>query len=131
MAPTSPDRQRIDKWLFFARIAKSRTLGGKLAAEGHVRVNGDKKDQASHMVRVGDVLTVVLDRRVLVLRILDCGWRRGPAAEARLLYEDLSPPVTSEPRIPPSAEREPGAGRPTKADRRAIDRLTGRNGDLD
>jgi ribosome-associated heat shock protein Hsp15 len=131
MAAASPERQRIDKWLFFARLAKSRTLGGKLAAEGHVRVNGDKKDQASHLVRVGDVLTVVLDRRVVVVKILDTGLRRGPASEARLLYEDLSPPVSSEPRAPAVAERERGAGRPTKAERRAIDRLIGADWDPD
>lgn len=131
MLPQSPDRQRIDKWLFFARIVKSRTLGARLAADGHVRVNGDKKDQPSHMVRVGDVLTLVLDRRVLVLRIVDCGVRRGPAPEARLLYEDLSPPSPAEPRAPAVAERDQGSGRPTKAERRAIDRLTGSEWDPD
>ena len=63
-----PERQRIDKWLFFARAAKSRTLGGKLAAGGNVRVNSEKIDQASFLVKPGDVLTITLERRILVLR---------------------------------------------------------------
>lgn len=124
----SADRQRIDKWLFFARVAKSRTLGAKLAQGGHVRVNGTKISLASHEVRPGDVLTVTLPRRVIVYKVIDCGARRGPAPEARLLYEDHSPPP---PPKPDSAldrvfgKREPGAGRPTKKERRALDKLTG------
>jgi len=122
----SADRQRIDKWLFFARVAKSRTLAAKLAQGGHVRVNGAKIGQASHEVKPGDVLTVALERRVLVLKVVDCGTRRGPAPEARVLYEDLSPPLPPKPdsaldRIP--GKREAGAGRPTKKERRAIDKL--------
>lgn len=88
---TDVDRQRIDKWLFFARIAKSRSLAARMAAGGQVRVNRQKIDQAAYPVRIGDVLTVTLERAVLVLRILDTGTRRGPAPEARELYEDLSP----------------------------------------
>jgi ribosome-associated heat shock protein Hsp15 len=84
------DRQRIDKWLFFARVVKSRSLAAKLVAAGRVRLNRDKIEQASQPVKAGDVLTVALDRRVLVYRILAPGVRRGPAEEARPLYEDLS-----------------------------------------
>ena len=124
----SAERQRIDKWLFFARVAKSRTLAAKLAQGGHVRVNGTKISQASQEIRPGDVLTVMLDRRVIVYKVVDCGTRRGPASEARLLYEDLSPPPPPRPasalhRV--SGKREPGAGRPTKKERRAIDKLLG------
>ena len=93
MTTDLPDRQRIDKWLFFARVTKTRGLAGKLATSGHVRVNGEKKLSASAAVRPGDVLTIVLPRQVLVYGVLDCGVRRGPASEARLLYEDLSPPA--------------------------------------
>ena len=124
----SAERQRIDKWLFFSRAVKSRTLAAKLAQGGHVRVNGDKISQASREIKPGDVLTVTLDRRVIVYKVLECGTRRGPAAEARLLYEDLSPPPPPKPdsaldRI--SGKRDPGAGRPTKKERRALDRLAG------
>jgi len=87
----APDeRQRIDKGLFFARVVKSRSLAAKLAQSGRVRVNREKIDQASQAVRPGDVLTITLDRRVLVYRVLGSGVRRGPAEEARLLYEDLT-----------------------------------------
>jgi ribosome-associated heat shock protein Hsp15 len=128
------DRQRVDKWLFFARVVKSRTLAAKLAQGGHVRLNGAKIGQASRDIRIGDVLTVTLDRRVLVLKILDCGTRRGPAPEARLLYEDLSPPPLPKPdsRLDqPPGKRPAGAGRPTKKERRKLDRFAGHKADED
>lgn len=123
-------RQRIDKWLFFARILKSRTLAGKFAAGGNVRVNSEKIDQASVLIKPGDVLTITLERRILVLRVLGCGERRGPAPEAQLLYEDLSPkPAAAGEAEPVAAQRAPGSGRPTKRDRRKIDQF--RNPDDD
>ncbi|KXF76287.1 RNA-binding protein [Paramesorhizobium deserti] len=128
---TASDRQRIDKWLFFARVVKSRSLAAKLATGGRVRVNRDKVDQASHPVKVGDVLTVTLERRILVYRILATGHRRGPAEEARLLYEDVSPQPSpgdggqaGAKELPPV--RDPGSGRPTKRERRETDRLRDR-----
>ncbi len=110
--------QRIDKWLWFARLAKTRTLARKLALSGGVRVNRAKNDSASRPVKPGDVLTISLRSGVRVLRIVDGGTRRGPASEARLLYEDLAPPV-------PSRDAGPGADlsagmRPSKRDRRAL-----------
>lgn len=116
-----PDRQRIDKWLFFARVVKSRSLAQKLVQSGAVRLNREKIDQPAHAVKADDVLTVTLERRVLVWRVLDTGSRRGPAEEARTLYEDLSPAAPKEPPPPPSGVRDPGAGRPTKRERRALD----------
>ena len=117
-----PERQRIDKWLFFARIIKSRTLAGKFAAGGNVRVNSEKIDQASFPVKPGDVLTITLERRILVLRIAGCGHRRGPAPEAQMLYEDITPkPAKPGEAKVIAAQREPGSGRPTKRDRRKID----------
>lgn len=95
-------RQRVDKWLFFARIVKSRSLAAKLVEFGRVRVNGRKAERGSDVLHPGDVLTLNLDRRIAVLRVADLGARRGPAPEARLLYEDLSPqpPATGERRLP-------------------------------
>ncbi|WP_353937428.1 RNA-binding S4 domain-containing protein [Mesorhizobium liriopis] len=84
-------RQRIDKWLFFARLVKSRSLGAKLVELGRVRINRRKAEKPSDAVHVGDVLTLNLDRRIAVLRVLDLGERRGPAPEAQGLYEDLAP----------------------------------------
>ena len=75
-------------------------------------------------VSAGDVLTLVVNRRVLVLKVLACGLRRGPAAQARELYEDLSPAPVKRERGPAPLQapalREKGAGRPTKRDRRRI-----------
>ncbi len=116
-------RIRVDKWLFFVRVAKSRTLAAKWVAEGRIRVNREKIVQPSHMLKADDVLTIALDRRVVVLKLVACGTRRGPAEEARTLYEDLTPIEVKDDKMPAAAEREPGAGRPTKRDRRAIDRL--------
>ena len=120
------DRQRIDRWLFFARAVKSRSLAAKLVQASRVRVNREKVDQPSRAVKPGDVLTISLERRVLVWRVLAAGTRRGPADEARTLYEDLTPP-------PPVADapsdavavREAGSGRPTKKQRRDQDAFRG------
>ena len=122
---TGEQRQRIDKWLFFTRAVKSRSLAARLVQLGRVRVNRDKVDQASHLVKPGDVLTMTLDRRVLVYKVVACGTRRGPAEEARTLYEDMTPPPAEQPAPHDAitALREPGAGRPTKKERRALDRL--------
>jgi ribosome-associated heat shock protein Hsp15 len=83
---------RIDKWLWHIRLAKTRTLAQKLVAGGHVRLNRAPVRQPSQMVRPGDVLTVAAFGRVRVLRVVALGERRGPAEEARALYEDLTPP---------------------------------------
>ncbi|AZO50575.1 MAG: RNA-binding S4 domain-containing protein [Mesorhizobium sp.] len=121
-------RQRIDKWLFFSRAVKSRSLAAKLVVAGRVRINRDKAAQASDIVRPGDVLTITLDRRILVWKVLGAGARRGPAEEARLLYEDMSPQPTPKDEAVPDALpalREAGSGRPTKKERRETDRLLG------
>jgi ribosome-associated heat shock protein Hsp15 len=119
MATADGDRRRIDKWLWFARLARTRTAAQKLAVSGRVRVNREKNDSASRTVRVDDVLTVALDSGVRVLRIVALGDRRGPASEAQLLYEDLAPP---EPTVRP-AQTERSGPRPTKRERRALDAL--------
>ena len=85
--------QRIDKWLYYARIVKSRSLATRLVQSARVRVNRAKTDRPAQTIKVGDVLTIMLDRRVLVYRVLRPGTRRGPAPEARCLYEDLTPPT--------------------------------------
>lgn len=87
----APAGQRIDRWLWFARFLKTRTLAAKLVAAGKVRVNGERTAKPSLMLDVGDVLTFVLGERVRVIKVVAPGVRRGPFAEASLLYEDLSP----------------------------------------
>ncbi len=126
---TGTDRQRLDKWLFFARLAKSRTLAAQLVTDGCVRINGQKIDTPAKPLRSGDVLTLSLPTVVRVIKVLAPGDRRGPASEAALLLEDVVPPVVigkSSP-LDKLASRAGGTGRPTKRERRATDRLLGRN----
>jgi len=119
---------RLDKWLWAARFFKTRSLAGREARAGHIRLNGRHVAKASATIAPGDVLTFPKARRVLVVRVLVLDDRRGPFETARTMYEDLTPPDA-----PPegsvsgaSAGRPRGSGRPTKAERRALDRLRGR-----
>lgn len=84
------DRQRIDRWLWHARLVRTRDAAAALAGAGYVRVNGMRIDAPSRMVRTGDVVTVALDRRVRVLKVTGFRDRRGPAGTGETLYEDLA-----------------------------------------
>lgn len=119
------DRQRVDKWLWHARLVRTRTAAAALADGGYVRLNGSRIDAASRPVKAGDVLTVALDRRVRVLKVVGFAERRGPPAAAVSLFEDLAPVVPATPTAAASAQREAGAGRPTKRERREMARFTG------
>jgi ribosome-associated heat shock protein Hsp15 len=85
----SGDRQRIDKWLWHARVVRTRPAAAGLATSGRVRINGQRIDGAGRAVRAGDVVTVALDSRVRVLRVAGFVERRGSAEVARCLYEEL------------------------------------------
>lgn len=133
MSQAGETSQRLDRWLWFARFFKSRTLATRFVAEGRLRVNAERVVKAHYAVRIADVLTFAQGPWVRVIRVAALGNRRGPASEARQLYEDLDPPTASAsneapagPETAPTAERPSGMGRPTKADRRALDRLRGR-----
>ncbi|TPW32529.1 RNA-binding S4 domain-containing protein [Martelella alba] len=121
------ERQRIDKWLFFTRMVKSRSLAQKLIDSGHVKVNGQKIARSSIEISPGDRVGLTLERRDVVLVVVAPGNRRGPYEEAQRLYEDHSPPVPKRESLTPfeQAQRVAGSGRPTKKERRALDRLTG------
>jgi ribosome-associated heat shock protein Hsp15 len=117
----SEDRQRIDKWLWHARVVRTRSAAAELAASGHVRVNAQRVMVPARAVRLGDVVTVALDRTVRVLKVTGFAARRGAAPLARELYEDMSPPrIEARAAGPVPAIRTPGAGRPTKRDRRKL-----------
>ena len=122
-------KERLDKFLFFARAIKSRTLAQKFIETGAVRVNSDRTDKSDYKVGAGDVLTMALHNRIVIWRIIDCGTRRGPAPEAQGLYQDLSPPPLPKEELSPYdaaiAQRGEGAGRPTKKERRDTDKLRG------
>jgi len=114
--PAGQARQRIDKWLFFARLLKSRSLAARSVVSG-----------------VGAVVVLSLDRHDMVVQVLQPGERRGPYEEARLLYRDMTPPPPprEERNLFAQATRERGAGRPTKRQRRETDRLHGFPGDAE
>ena len=122
----SDTRQRIDKWLWHARVVRTRTAAAALTTGGNVRLNGERVTAASQPVKAGDVVTVALDRTVRVLKVIGFAERRGDANAARLLCEDLTPLSSPKATEPAAAERDAGSGRPTKQERRAIDRLLGR-----
>ncbi len=109
---------RIDKWLWHARFFKTRTLAAKVVGGG-LRVNGQVVAKPSFAVGPGDVLTFAQPGAVRVIRVLAPGTRRGPAAEAQTLYEDLDPPREKPPEPAELAPRYDGGGRPSKKDRRA------------
>lgn len=116
---------RADKWLWYARFFKTRTLASKVCASGKLRLSGSLVAKAHQKVKVGDVLTFPQGRHIRVIKVVALGSRRGPAPEAQGLYEDLKPP-TAETRLPRDtqvAPRDVGSGRPTKKDRRALGRL--------
>ena len=123
MLASEMDRQRIDKWLWHARVVRTRSAAAALAAAGHVRINGQRIDASSHPVRPGDVVTVALVETSGAQghRYAE---RRGSAEIARALYGDPTPPPAP-PKEPSAGARDGGAGRPTKRERREIDRLQG------
>jgi len=120
------DSLRIDKWLWYARFCKSRSIASRLCASGKLRLNRQIVHKAHQVLRVGDVLTFPLGRLIRVIEVKALAGRRGPAPEAQALYHDLSPPE-EQPRPERAPARERGMGRPTKADRRALERLRGSN----
>ena len=83
------DKQRLDKFLWHARVVKARTSAAELVERGHVRINGVRETAPGHAVKPGDVLTIALDRSVRVLKVIGFSERRGDASAARVLYEDL------------------------------------------
>lgn len=122
------DSQRLDKWLWHARFCKSRTLASEFCETAGVRIGGQPVRKAHYQVKVGDVLTFAHGPHVRVLRIVGLSPRRLSPVLARELYDDLDPPPPrdSAPSETKSGERDRGSGRPTKAERRAIQRLKGR-----
>jgi ribosome-associated heat shock protein Hsp15 len=114
---------RLDKWLWAARVFKTRSLAGAACDGGKVDLN-DQAAKPAKAVRPGDLVRVTLPQgRRRILKVVALDDRRGSAAVARALYEDLTPPEPARPRGATPPLRPPGAGRPTKRERRAIDRL--------
>jgi len=112
--------QRLDKWLWCARLVTTRSLAAKLILDGKVRVNGVRALKVSRLVRLGDVVTGTAARRLFVVRVAGAAERRGSASIAQSLYEDLTPetPALASEFAGSDARRGP---RPTKRDRRRLD----------
>ena len=87
---TEQDSLRVDKYLWFARFFKTRSLATKRANGGRIRINGNKIKKSSDTVRIGDILTFAQGNEIRVIRVLNLGTRRGPAHEAQSLYEDIT-----------------------------------------
>ena len=96
------DRQRIDKWLWHARVVRTRSAAAALVGGGLVRLNSERVEQPSRPVRPGDVVTIALDRNVRILKVTGYAERRGSADIARGLFEDLTPPPAPQPPAPAS-----------------------------
>tara|TARA_A100001015_G_C14687687_1_gene593221 strand:+ start:247 stop:675 length:429 start_codon:yes stop_codon:yes gene_type:complete len=120
---------RIDKWLWYARFFKTRSLATKFVTSGKLRIDGDVVSKPHRQIKKGQVLTFPLGNNIRIIQIADFGGRRGPAPEAQALYEDLAPPA---PRGLNKGDvgnnlgferRERGTGRPTKRERRETSRL--------
>tara|TARA_A100001037_G_C14786273_1_gene472603 strand:+ start:60 stop:443 length:384 start_codon:yes stop_codon:yes gene_type:complete len=121
---------RIDRWLWFARFFKSRSLAAKACVNRKVRMNGSIVAKSNQQVKSNDILTFPQGREIRIVRVLGLGIRRGPAAEAQSLFEDLTKRSEKGNAVSrynaKQTGRADGTGRPTKADRRAIIRFMGK-----
>lgn len=117
---------RVDKWLWYARFFKTRSLAAKIVQSG-IRINQTKVTKAHHALKPGDVLTFQKEEDVRVIEVVALGESRRPFQEAKMLYTDLQPPAPKirQPKQAVFEIREEGAGRPTKRDRRKTDELKG------
>jgi ribosome-associated heat shock protein Hsp15 len=116
------DGQRLDRWLWCARLVKTRSLAAKLIEGGKVKVNGERALKVSRHVRMGDVVTGAGAGRLFVVRVAGEAERRGPAPIARSLYEDLTPEAPPSPSVIVRIEVHRGP-RPTKRDRRRLEAI--------
>jgi ribosome-associated heat shock protein Hsp15 len=124
MSGSPADSVRADKWLWAARMFKSRALAAAACNGGKIEVN-DQSAKPARPLRPGDLVRVTLPGGPRIVRIIGLAERRGPAAVARALYADLTPPSPPRRSAAPPPYRPAGAGRPTKRERRQLDRLRG------
>lgn len=116
---------RLDKWLFYSRLVKSRSLAAALANSGKVRINKQKIDKASYLIKQDDVLMISFQRHIKIVKIIALAERRGSAIEGQKLYQDLTPIESLEEKITRKALQNPTqhGARPTKKHRRKLDQL--------
>ncbi|MFF8230216.1 RNA-binding S4 domain-containing protein [Streptomyces caelestis] len=122
--PKSGETVRVDSWIWAVRLVKTRSLGATACRGGHVRVNGERVKPA-HAVRVGDEVRLRHDGRERVVVVTRLIRKRVGAPVAAQCYVDNSPPPPPREAVAPAGIRDRGAGRPTKRDRRELERLRG------
>ena len=119
----SPASQRIDKWLWHARFFKTRSIAQKQVTTGKVRVDREKISSPSRKVLPGNILTITMSRDIKIIEIVGIAEKRGPYIQAKLLYNDLSPPKPEKSKVEQTMEsmsRIESEGRPTKHQRKQI-----------
>ena len=126
MSEAAATSLRVDKWLWFARFFKTRSLAAKIVQQG-IRINQVKVTKAHHALKIGDVLTFEKEKDMRIIQVEALGDSRRPFQEAKMLYTDLAPPAPKV-RLPKEAVfeiRDEGSGRPTKRDRRETEKFKG------
>ncbi|WP_031487888.1 RNA-binding S4 domain-containing protein [Streptomyces bicolor] len=126
--PQNGESVRIDSWIWAVRLVKTRSLGATACKGGHVRVNGQNV-KPSHTLRIGDEVRLRQENRERVVIVRRLIRKRVGAPVAAQCYVDNSPPPPPREAVAPAGIRDRGAGRPTKRDRREMERLRGLMGD--
>tara|TARA_B100000575_G_C22632590_1_gene390920 strand:+ start:108 stop:503 length:396 start_codon:yes stop_codon:yes gene_type:complete len=120
---------RLDVYLYYTRIFKSRSIATKFVLTNRLRISGQVTQKPHRMISIGDVLTMTINDNVKILKVLDIPNRRGPYSEALNFYEDITPIVNIQKQKDekPNVKFGERVGRPTKRERRQTDKLMGRD----
>jgi ribosome-associated heat shock protein Hsp15 len=120
---------RLDLYLFYIRIFKSRNLATKFIISNRLRISGQVTQKPHKLISIGDVLSLPIHDYVKILKVVDIPKRRGPFSEALNYYEDITPLKTQENKVnvTPKFKFVERVGRPTKLERRQTDKLMGRD----
>ena len=120
---------RLDLYLFYIRIFKSRNLATKFVISNRLRISGQVTQKPHKLISIGDVLSLPIQDYVKILKVVDIPKRRGPFSEALNYYEDITPLKTQENKVnvTPRFKFVERVGRPTKLERRQTDKLMGRD----
>ena len=120
---------RLDIYLYFIRIFKSRSIATKFVSTNRLRISGQVTQKPHKMISIGDVLTMTINHNIKILKVLDIPNRRGPYSEAINSYEDITPieSIPLKESVKPDIKFVERVGRPTKRERRQTDRLMGRD----
>ena len=120
---------RLDVYLYYIRIFKSRSIATKFVSTNRLRISGQVTQKPHKMISIGDVLTMTIDDNIKILKVLNIPNRRGPYSEALNFYEDITPieSIHKKESLKPDIKFVERVGRPTKRERRQTDRLMGRD----